>query len=757
MTTPEIKKRQSTPRAEHREGEPNQVVRVFLYQSRSVESIRDDEDLNTIHFTNLVLLKKGGSVNPGQLMPVGGRVQPGEPLAQAAARECVEETHLRTAKRSIRRVGTSQTYSFQHPKHGKVTNRVTYFKGKLSPPDLDIPYALDVEEDKIEEFVYLSPAESEQLLLHSGQVEKAGQRLFIQDALSPNAEQRAAIQTESNEFERIIVASEAYIHHLLTDARKKMMVIRAIYYHIPLDVLSAPGRRYVAAMRAARDNPSLQVESEWSIIWRRLTDLETNLKENAHDIIDDVNAYWRGHIRHFTIDDVRTGFAYSDFGAKLYGAFTYQHDAATGRFVPTYNLESGAGVPSVSLLLPLIVDERLRPDQQPDTQKMLMLASNPTGQRILRFLQLLRRDVIRRRAEQKAPASTAEIIAAAERRGLLTREFDQDYDMLASQLDTYFEKLRDAAGLTDADAPVDQLNEIKGADLITLIEYAGASTDELLHNEQLPRITELETARVLRWEARRKLVLLLLLNDAYTIQQRCEKLGIAPIQAIEQAVQHDPIFLPYARHLRIVSRPGDDVKDLMSLLRKIIVRDQTVGKVDTLEMARDMYANSYIFDDLPSEALAEQTVSVAPYSIMDANDQPIEPLRAPAVVVALIMSLLRAGKGSVSIERYKPLPPSGGRIESSGPGGKGDVRLFKFDIKHTAADGARYREVQGYVPDPATNRSGTDEYARKKQDDRRYGVQRLFDTKGTRSFMELLYPAAVYHGTDIRKMYKKRV
>ena len=201
-------------RVEHREGEPNQVVRVFLYQSRSVESIRDDEDINSLYFTNLVLLQKSGTVNPGQLMPVGGRVNPGERLMRAAMRECVEETHLRPPERSIRPVGVKQRYSFDHSRRGRVENEVTYFKGKLAPPDLDIAYALDVEEDNIRDFVYLKPDETKELLMGSGQIQHGGETMFVQDALSPSDVQRQASHTETSPVERAYVGGEAYIHHL---------------------------------------------------------------------------------------------------------------------------------------------------------------------------------------------------------------------------------------------------------------------------------------------------------------------------------------------------------------------------------------------------------------------------------------------------------------------------------------------------------------------------------------------------------------
>lgn len=740
--------------AESREGEPNQVVRTFLYQSRSVESIQDDEDIAALSFTKLVLLQKSGTVNPGQLMPVGGRVNPGESLMKAAMRECVEETHLRPPKRSIRPVGVQQRYSFNHPRRGRVRNEVTYFKGKLAPPDLDIAYALDVDEDKIGSFVYLTPEETRELLISSGQINRDGKILYAQDALSPSAAQRQANGAEINPTEQARVGEEVYIHHLLTDARKKMMILRAAYYNISLGALSDSAQTHVRKLREVKSN---EVMATWQDLWQQITALETNLHADAYSIIAAVDAFWRGHISNFTMQDVRTCFAYSEFGAKLYSAFTYTYSRADERYVPKYDETTGAGVPSLSLVLPLLIDTRLRPDGRPDIHKIQMIAETATGRRLLKFIQLMRRDVMRRQRYGEA-LSNEDIIALAEERGILSRNFGQDYETIAGSLDSYFENLRDAAGLTDADAPIDQLGEIKGADLYTLFRYARAAHHELIADLALPRITNTQEAVILQWEARRKMVLLLLLNDAYEIRQHFEHLGIKPVQEIEANALQDKAMVEWAKHLTVKNRPNDAPKNLVSLLRKIIVRDQTRGATATLgEPVRDVYANSYIFDGLSDEALAEASVEVAPYCVTDAAGKRLERITAPRVVVDLMMSLLRAGQGQVEIESYKPIPRSGEAVASNGPGGGAAVRFFKFYIKLQSNDGVRFREVQGYLPDPVTGRSGTDEFFAKKLDDDRYRVRRLFDTKGRRSFMEQLFPAAVYQGTGIRKMYKGRV
>jgi hypothetical protein len=86
--------------------------------------------------------------------------------------------------------------------------------------------------------------------------------------------------------------------------------------------------------------------------------------------------------------------------------------------------------------------------------------------------------------------------------------------------------------------------------------------------------------------------------------------------------------------------------------------------------------------------------------------------------------------------------------------------LAKFDIECVLPNGTRTcREVQVFLPKQNEDGewvSGEVDYQQKLDDDREYGVSRLFSTKALRSFMELMYPAEIY-GDRIRPIYKEKV
>jgi ADP-ribose pyrophosphatase YjhB (NUDIX family) len=194
-------------RVEHKETKekPTEVARVFLFQSIDPVSLPDTNHIESWNFTNTILIRKGGTKTHDQLSPIGGKVNEGERRLAAVRRETVEETHLRATEKSTRELKTSQEYSMELPNHHETLRRKAYyFLGQIMPRPMDRPYALDVEEDKIQSFVYLNVAEFRQLL-SEGEIIKDGVTMPLLDSLRTDDKRTELLTTDNTAVEKIHV------------------------------------------------------------------------------------------------------------------------------------------------------------------------------------------------------------------------------------------------------------------------------------------------------------------------------------------------------------------------------------------------------------------------------------------------------------------------------------------------------------------------------------------------------------------------
>lgn len=745
--------------AEHREIREQKVVRVFLYQSRGAESIADSTDLRTVEFTHMVLLRKGNdSVNPNQVMPVGGRVDAGESVQKAGMRECVEETHLRPTRQSLRAFHQTQEYEFTHPKKGRIKNEAHFLKGQLLPEPMDMPYQLDPEEDKIGSFIKLLPDEAEELFAKGSLMLSDGTVVHLLDSLSLHAEDRAERDTTVNETEVTAVHQEALNHLRMAAARKKLTVVLALLQHL------VPNKK-------GSDLPQLRntFVPRTKELMHELIGFEGIQYDQVQPVIEDVNALWEELIDFFTVEDVRAALEYSNLSAKLHNSTEYYFDGQRAAMTSTFDMETGTGIPTINLILPLLLSEK------PNFSELRILASNPQALRILRILQGV--------GTESSAMVDNELIESLVEKKLIPKLTPHEYAEISEVIDNFFESIRDQAGVKES-VPIDQLNEVKYASIVDLFAMARGNMD-------FPFIRPTTDHKVLRWEARRKLVLLLMFADAAQIVQYYESLGIEPIRKIEASLiegrdkPQKNLTLHVAEPLRLGGQQLPDShkyeqvrllgrrKNLGQIFRKMMVRDVTLGTTkDVPNLFKDIEAETYIFNGIDSSdrEQLEQKQFLVPrdpqgvlYVLRDADGKQLEVFTAPQAIADLITSLLVEGQGAIEIDEYKPLPEHGQRLNSSGVGGGGDVRLSKFYIKHSEAIEdesdfpiVRYREVQVFVPNDVENLSAIEEYDRKKADDSNYASKRLFHTKGLRSFMELMFPAEVY-GDAVREMYKDKV
>lgn len=753
---------------ENREIREQNVVRVFLYQSRSAESIPDNADIKTLEFTHMVLLRKGlDSINPNQVMPVGGVINPGEGLINAGMREAVEETHLRPTSQSLRSFQTEQTYEFTHPRKGIIRNRAHFLKGQLLPEPMDTPYQLDPAEDKIGSFVKLLPQDAERLFSRGVLELEDGTVIHLLDSLSPDPADREATHTSVNIHEVAAINREALYHLQMTDCKKKLAVVRNILLRNTFSIIPALAEKRTHLIEQTQ------------FFMQELNELDVVDYQTTEPIIRDVDRLWQEVVEHCTVHDVRLGLENSNLSAKLHNSTEYYVDPSTHKRFDTLNLETGRGVPTINLVLPLLI-----PDS-PSKSDLRTLAENPQSLKIMRLMQAISK------FEKKSGIAAATVdtdhdkalVRALSEKKFLPNSMVEHYPLVSQQVDDFFESIRDEAQV-DASIPIDQLDEVKRASLGQLIMLAQG---EIIPDLVRPEINH----RVLQWEARRKLALLLMFSDASQIWSYYEELGIEPIDRVESEFVEladgnnftlrfdvaEPVKLggesitESHRYTRV--RQLHRRKKLHQIFRKMMVRDEGLGSNYNLAgLFKDIEAETYIFDgpELSTPDLLTDKEFMVPRLdtgelcvLRDASGRQIETFRAPQVIADLIVSLLQSGNGEIEIDEYKPLPKPGQPIISNSVGGGALVRFAKFYIKHTepVMDVAespieRYREVQLFVPNEIEGLSAQQEFERKKADDKNYAIKRAFHTKGLRSFMELLFPAEIY-GDSIRAMYKDKV
>jgi hypothetical protein len=88
---------------------------------------------------------------------------------------------------------------------------------------------------------------------------------------------------------------------------------------------------------------------------------------------------------------------------------------------------------------------------------------------------------------------------------------------------------------------------------------------------------------------------------------------------------------------------------------------------------------------------------------------------------------------NLEVNRIKPTPPPGGRVQSASVGGGGKVQYAKFYLN----ENGRYLETMIFLsPDKLMEQA--------KDHDNNYSLGRLFDTKTKRSIVDLLFPVQIY-------------
>jgi len=149
----------------------NETVRILLTRSARSETLEKQiresnlEDLANIDLVEAVMIEKSKDAhNPGQIMPVGGKVEPGETQKTAVAREVLYETHLRLTQEPVK-LG-EMDYKIPNK---TASNHANFYASKILPGDIGFP--LTPKEDKVARVHYL-PLTDFELLLITGKLKK---------------------------------------------------------------------------------------------------------------------------------------------------------------------------------------------------------------------------------------------------------------------------------------------------------------------------------------------------------------------------------------------------------------------------------------------------------------------------------------------------------------------------------------------------------------------------------------------------------
>ncbi|MBI2411523.1 MAG: hypothetical protein HYV32_06555 [Candidatus Kerfeldbacteria bacterium] len=747
---------------EQREKKPEEIVRFFLFQSIDASQLPEHIENGQVDFTRMIFLRTQERGKVDQLIAPGGKRVPHESIVDTGKRTVLEETHVRPTEVSTRALHSVQNYTLQKSQDDTHEKRTAHaLIGRLIPQPFDVPYPLNADQGNIIGFMHVTRNQF-RTLARTGMVDIDGAQVRLQASMVRNTEFRESHHTVIEQEEVEEADDEIDLNFDLIEAEKKMFVLEHLIRHASFAQVSKgepetlyPTIRFL--QQASKD-----------FYGGNFQDAETVTA--ARGVIVNAEQFWQRCINdfQFTRADIATALTHSN------------QEAAAAHTTRRFDARFGVGVPSVSLLFPLLMNggsvdrEHLRVlGKNSQTKKLTHLtalfhaytvatdATAPLNERdtsnqfLARRLHGVVKDPTQRRTMPTPETpSIHELIQYIYNEGYINKTFEHSYTELSDKINAYFSQLYREAHV-DETVPLNQLPAIQEANLGELLSMAFGKMDGIAKDE--------ETKRRLRWEAQRKLVLLMLLNDVWNMQTTMVQRGIAPITAIEENMfiqsAHEPTRLQLDQKdffLHRHTRPGGH-KTLMSLLRKTIVRNilPTEGLVESHDEIKDIFAEAIIFGNDRNEFTDSDMEWVRcriAGRVTDKKGRTCKEFSAPRVVRELMKRYLQ--DAHVRLLDYTPLPKAGAPIVSKGPGGGGKVRYTKFYIEHVDPQTQlkRYKEIQIFLPKKNKKGewvSGEVDYQAKMEDQRTYELQRLFFPIDLRSFMELLYPGEIY-GESVR-------
>jgi len=342
---------------------------------------------------------------------------------------------------------------------------------------------------------------------------------------------------------------------------------------------------------------------------------------------------------------------------------------------------------------------------------------------------------------------------------------------------------------------IEPIDEIKTCqNILRLLAYAiGENLPESFEEKEASAIK-----KRLMFEARRKLVLMLLGTEVLSERERVLKIGEYEISKVITGLTSAPLEIPTKKiinekddSLIAISTPnceypdarkkkGIKIEDDIDMKREMSVKNPE-GEKDTIdviieartpkteeEMTRkvlargqgpetfhDIFGNYFAVDCSKKWATTRHVREVSWYKL---NGRHVtKEVEDYGSVFAIIDAIEKSNK-SIRIIDYKPSPPPGGRVKSSGGGGGAKLTYSKFYVqlgeekkeffifpsRETAEEGGRIQSGLFYKQE-------------KIDQSKDYGVQRLGEESGGTSYsaLNVFFPQE-YYGSAIEKISKRK-
>jgi 8-oxo-dGTP pyrophosphatase MutT (NUDIX family) len=737
---------------------PRDVVRAFIVQSKSVDRLQRElsevTDFQNLFLTKVVFAEKSAKSekNAGQLIPVGGKVDAKDKTPERAIlREMLEETHLRPTK--LKACAQDLDYTLKTPEKDILIAQ-KFFIVDILPSDY--AYPIDPEEDKIRQFHGLDLAQLGELF-GRGEIENDGSLVTLLGNL------RLPID-EVEQDSSVVLAEE------------KKDIPFEIFTELSEELWKKEWRKREHVLSILFS--TLEVEEEQVIEWM-------SQFKNAKTFFD-FQILWRECL--LSLEEK------PDFEKHFLAAV----DLSNFSEETEKNLPAESQVESIIRFMYTLLNTRFDFDDYFEIAEQNPKLSDFVS-KIRKFIDSVSSEKNGRGKLSHSLAEKVKLIPNIEEE-LLSHVFCEVFhlseDVVSQRLDRinkFINNIVDVGinprvGAVYQRDLVSQITDISGAQLGRLLSYAFSLENPSWGDEAGSGKDALLMKKRIVFEARRKLTLLFLFSEVDQSYAEVIKKGNEPIEKLVQGF----LTLPQVRG-EIVSLGNErgEIENILVNPKEKSFRESAVIKKQETRFRRFKPGTRGIPFLVGNEVRTKQMDSVYrkvivrgindPKDIKDiygraftiAPDQE-NPLSKKYVSQREIRSLMIDGKlqnvndfapildileyyqnqPNVRVFQYKATPELGENTKSSGVGG-GEIRAAKFYIEHTDEKGiTRFEEIQIFSSSE-DGKSALYWQSKKKEDDERYFLDRMLDTKGLRSFLELMFPTAIY-GEPIHAMIQDK-
>ncbi|MBP7992707.1 MAG: hypothetical protein KAZ30_03585 [Candidatus Magasanikbacteria bacterium] len=769
------------------EQEKREVARVFVLQSNNPDSIRTDlekmmasgkmglsEAVTKLSLTHCLWIEKNKkSRNSGQVMPIGGGKSPedGGDLGKTVTRELLYETHLRPTEIAPLLDYQNEPIVIDYKMRLKdpekpikeVENSQTLYIAKILPSD--IPYQLEPEEDKIARFHKLT-VEDMGTLWGANTLDKDGE-VQLYDSLR--------LYPKDSESERIDLKFKEPVEHA-TLVAETMRSLGNEARGFEADKMYDVAHELVETARWK--NPDMDY-GEIGLLQNklfRLKELRDDLpkaKEIYFEIIDlcsnviDLMEWFPHAVERSNFKEELRNPGNSDIEAAIRFAFLLSETNLSLEEVVLLkhelDMESGPPRPvngyydMINFLAKIACPGGKAISKDEKGKEVVLL----TDERVTEYANSKKQSIIEDEVSENT--GIANISDKLERINKFIK------NMIASGVN------QDRQDKLDVDE-LDPMSNTAAAKIKGLLKLGFEDLNDEEH-EIFKAFESEEIRKRIKFEALRKLFFLSALEPASRRYSEVIKLGNSEIEDIWNKVVS--VRGSTERSLTIIDENGEAKQRFMRTLnvdtgllvtpdvrtkqvdnyfRKIITRG-----FDNPEDLWDTYGRSLVLAPDPNagfekskELFTRQSFEVETY-YLDYNKNFVKQTQTVFEYPAVIKIIQGLQAKGVKIVDYDPTNLPGTPFNSSGPGGGDPIVMAKFYMcLDTEEDGEverRFEEVQIFSP-TEDGISGFKHKENKAYFDAKRKVRRLKDTKGLRSFIELLSPAGVY-GDPVHAAHRK--